>query len=190
MSFCRLAVSTYPSFETLVKNPQNPDRLLSLTPAYRSFLSLMLIWFVTVFLTLFVNLEAYRFGLSFSSAFPLRWLALIPLALLLEIVRRKYNQRYDLGSDKASQKNGLLSLTYNETVIEYGDVRTINVIQSFWGRVLNYGTLEIGTAAQEDSELVLTGVISPEELSDLVDRLRTYARDLDLHGHEEIRTND
>ena len=180
----------YPSFEELVRKPHNPEKLLALSPAYRSFLSLMVLWFITVLLTLLVNLQAYRFSATYGSLFPVRWLALIPLLVLLEIVRRKYNQMYVLGSDKATHKNGLLSLTYNETVIEYGDVRSINVIQSFWGRVFNYGTVEISTAAQEDSELILPGIIAPEELSELVDNLRTYAREQDQKGHDDDRTDD
>ena len=186
-------MSHYPSFEELVQNPTDPERILALTPAYRSFLSLMIFWIFTVVVVFTLNIwllqwnRAHPMGLLYN--FPARWLALVPLALILEIIRRKYNQAYVFGVDKATQQTGRLWFTYNETVIEYGDVRSINVLQSFWGRILNFGTLEISTAAQEDSELVLEGILNPEELASLVDQLRTYSRELDNH-HEGARTND
>lgn len=185
-----LAVSHYPTFEQLVSNPRDPETLLVLTPSYRSFLSLMIIWLFSVLVVLLVSIAVYRSPYSFINTLPVRWLALIPLALLLEIIRRKYNQAYIFGIDKATQKIGRLWIAYEETVIEYGDVRSINVVQSFWGRVFNFGTVEISTAAQEDSELQLEGMINPEQLAALVDRMRTYSRELDRAGSEGARTND
>jgi len=188
-----IAVIHYPRFEELIQNRPDHDRILVLTPAYRSFLSMMMLWILTVVVVLGLNVLTYRWGLahpySIVNQFPARWLAIIPLCILLEILRRKYNQAYIFGIDKATQITGLLWFTYNETVIEYGDVRSINVVQSFWGRIFNFGRVDISTAAQEDSELQLDGVISPEELAALVDHFRTYSRELDSHI-EGARTND
>lgn len=187
------AVSHYPSFEELVTDPRDPDHILVLTPAYRSFLSMMIFWIFTVVVVLMINVWSYRLNTAYPgsivSGLPTRWLAVVPMLVLLEILRRKYNQAYIFGVDKATQIVGRLWFTYNETVIEYGDVRSINVVQSFWGRIFNFGRVDVSTAAQEDSELQLDGVISPEELAALVDHFRTYSRELDSHT-ERGRTND
>ncbi len=187
------AVSHYPGFEELVTSPRDPDRILVFTPAYRSFLSMMILWIFTVVVVLALNVWSYQWTAAYPrsliSDLPMRWLAVVPMAILLEILRRKYNQVYIFGIDKATQIVGRLWFTYNETVIEYGDVRSINVVQSFWGRIFDFGRVDISTAAQEDSELQLDGVIAPEELAALVDHLRTYSRELDSHT-ERARTND
>ncbi|NMC61844.1 MAG: PH domain-containing protein [SAR324 cluster bacterium] len=183
----------YPSFEELVKDPKDPEKLLVLTPAYRSFIGIMVFWILTIIVVFGLNIFMYKLSSANPnhplSALPARSLAIIPFLILLEIIRRKYNQAYVFGIDKAIQKTGLLWFTYNETVIEYGDVRSINVLQNFWGRILNFGTLDISTAAQEDSELSLQGIVEPEELAALVDQLRTHSRE--IAGHiEKARTND
>lgn len=140
-----------------------------------SMLSMIFVFLASVvvvyLVTIFLQEGPLRF-LPLSIISP-RVLALIPFVLLLEILRRLHNDLYIFSQHRLTHLRGRFSLSYNVPVVKYIDIRAINVVQDFWGRIFNYGDISVGTAAHEGNEILISGVKAPEELAMLLDQLRT-----------------
>ncbi len=167
-------MSQYPSLEELISQ-QDGDNLLKLN---RSFLSILSSIIALVIATAIVfNLEVFIHNLEdrfpVLSYLPYRWLSIIPVGFLLEVLRRWKNDLYVLGIHNLTRFGGRLSLNYAVPVIKYMDIRGITVKQGIFGRILNYGDILIGTAAADGNELALVGVNDPGELVELIEELRT-----------------
>ena len=81
---------------------------------------------------------------------------------------------YLFEKDRITRQGGRLSLQYTVPAVRYIDVRAIGVSQSFWGRIFDYGDVEINTAALDDGEMFLEGIRAPDELGRLVEQIRSY----------------
>lgn len=167
----------YRNIDTLANDPSS-GVLFVVRPSYRAQIPLLLMFILALTIsfslaTFVLNNGARLSWLPFSPMLVARLLGIIPLVFLLEILRRRYNNLYEFGSHRVTHKKGRLSLEYEVPVIKYGDIRAINVRQNFWGRVLDYGSVSIGTAAQQDDEMLINAIRAPEELSRIIDFLRT-----------------
>lgn len=118
-----------------------------------------------------------------------RWLSVIPVLILVEILRRYHDHLYIFDNRRITHKSGRLSLAYSIPVIKYIDIRGIKVQQDILGRILDYGSVSLGTAAQEGDEMFIVGILAPNELADLVDQLRTR-RQAELHGESRAARSD
>lgn len=124
--------------------------------------------------------------LPFAGFFSPRIFTVIPLVLLLEIVRRVHNDLYVFSQHRLTHLHGRFSLSYNVPVIKYEDIRAINVVQDFWGRIFDYGDIAVGTAAHEGNEILISGVRSPEQLAMLLDQLRTNSLKVESHELRQL----
>jgi hypothetical protein len=157
-------MSRYPTFEELKLKPNQNELLV----VRRSLMSLLpLIW-----LFIFTVLVAVTFlYLSKTSLFYSKFLyfikpsvvAVIPLLALVEIIRRLYNDVYLIGVNRLVHKKGRLSFAYNVPVVRFEDIRAVNVVQDFWGRILGYGDILVGTSAQLGNEIIISGVKHPDQ---------------------------
>ena len=93
------------------------------------------------------------------------------LALLLEMLRRYYNDLYIFGRNRVIHYQGRLSLRARTLSICYADIREITVQQSLIGRLLNYGTLVLGTAASDPTQMELHDLAKPHKLAELAGKL-------------------
>ena len=167
----------YRNIDTITKEPQGAF-LFVVRPSFRAQIPLILVFVVALIIcinlaSVVINNGTRLSWLPLSPALLARIIGLVPLGFLLEILRRRYNNLYQFGIHRVTHKKGRVSLQYEVPVIKYGDIRAINVRQRFWGRVLDYGSVSIGTAAQQDDEMLIEGVRAPEELARLIDFLRT-----------------
>ncbi len=123
-----------------------------------------------------------------------RWLAIFPAAVLLEMVRKHHDDQYIFGRHRITHLNGRLSLSYSIPVLKYQDIRAISVTQDIVGRMFNYGNVEISTAAQEGSELVIEGIYAPWDLADLIDELRSRSKRIAFKspdsGQDELNSEE
>lgn len=170
-----MRLMTYPTFEEIIA--RKGDRELFRT--YRSYSSLipliLLFLFFLIMSLILTNLSANPFGLWMQNALGIssRWFSLPAAVVLLEIIRRRNNDAYVLGREMLSHYGGRISLKYYIHIIKYKDIRAVNVLQSFSGRMLNYGTLEVSTAAQKEGDVYFYGVSSPIELAGIIDKFRS-----------------
>lgn len=177
----------YPKAESLKATVQDGPLLTvrkslwSLMPLFLVFAAMLVgIWKLTKFM-----MSTTLFGEGVLAAYiSPRMLGIFPALVLLEAVRRYFNDLYVLDTDKVIHYSGRLSLQYAVPVIRYADIRGINVSQGLIGRIFDYGNVEIGTAASEGEELVLHSVASPEELASLVDDLRTKDEEDDTSSEQ------
>lgn len=170
-------MKNYPTLERCLSAPDKA-RVFAIHRSIRSRIPHICFFFILVFGVYFANYLDPT--LAFRSYIPLidklsnRWLAVFPALVLLEFVREHYDDLYVFGLEKILHSGGRLSLRHIVPSIKYIDIRAILVQQGIIGRLLNYGDVLLGTAAQDTSELVLTGVVSPGRLAALIEELRTH----------------
>jgi len=105
-----------------------------------------------------------------------RWLALIPLLVGLELIRRYNDDMWVFSGDSITHYRGRYSLAYQLPSIRYAHIRAITVRQGLVGRICNYGSIDLGTAGKEGNEITLIGIVAPRKLAQLLEDLRDYSR--------------
>ena len=169
-------MSSYPSLQTLLEQP-DPHALLKIRRSFRSVLSSLTLFFLLTF-------AVYVLNLYFQNS-HLRWLALIPAGVLLEVLRKYHNDLYVLGTHSLTSYHGRLSLSYSVPTLKYGHIRSVSVDQDIWGRIFDYGDISIQTAASDDNELLMVGVRNPVALATLIEELRNHSREQADKGESE-----
>lgn len=171
----------YPSVDELVNGEQGLGGTFSTHRSLKSlFRQIAYLLFSIAVLYLFEFSAIYVFGagwrtkIPFVGQFSFRWFALVPMAALVEIVRCYNNDLYVLERERIVHHAGLLSWTYNVPSIRYYDIRAIRINQGVVGRILNFGDIELSTAAQERSELIITGIHDPIEFCRTIEEMRTW----------------
>ena len=161
----------YPSFEVLEKKKDR--ELFSAKRSLRSILSnLILFFFLLVVVVVITSFFPEGITLPGIGTFSTRWLAVIPLLILLEVVRKYNDDIYMFQKHGLIHYEGRLSLQSSTPALKYGDILSIRVKQDLVGRILDYGNLELDSAGTTGVELVLNGIRSPAELAQLIERLR------------------
>lgn len=97
---------------------------------------------------------------------PLFWL--IPAGILLSSIMHIYDVRYSLDARGIEAIEGILWVRKRIVRINYEDIRAIESDQTIIERVLDVGTIEIGTAATGSVEVVISGIASPLHLKRLI----------------------
>ena len=97
------------------------------------------------------------------------WL-LVPLLVALY---RRNTYLMKIYSDRVSIEEGFWSKETSEFFIR--DIRSVDLRQSFWKRVLGIGDLTISTAATVDAAETAVGVANPDKIKDLLIELRQSA---------------
>ncbi len=158
----------YPDLETLVS--QNDEKVvLEVYRSYLSILSDMAVFVIAMIIVIALNL------LFPSIRDHLRWLSIVPVVLFLNIFRTYFNDVIHIELHKLTQYHGRLALSYGMPSVRYLDIRALKVRQDILGRIFDYGDLQIGTPGQEGWEITIHGVRAPNELSMLIDELRTWS---------------
>lgn len=155
----------HPSFETILKNPHKSE-LYTFQRSWKSLIPGLFFFFLSIVILFWIQLSLDVDEIS-------RLTGVIPFAILLETLRRYYNDLYILGDDTVKRKHGRLSLKYAVPTVKYVDIRGMMVSQTFWGRILGYGNIEIGTAAQDGAELTIETVDAPHQLSNIIESFKT-----------------
>ena len=84
------------------------------------------------------------------------WL-IIPVVVAI-VVAKHYNVH--IGQKSISVRDGVFSVSNHEYAV--AGITEINVYQSFFGRIFNYGTINIALAG--DKYVCLEGIMSPNEI--------------------------
>lgn len=86
----------------------------------------------------------------------------------LEILHRVYNSKYEITKQHAIQHTGILSLVYNKVTVNLEDIRDIKVHQTLLGRLLNFGTVTLSTAAEAYEEVAFSGIKNPKFIAEIL----------------------
>jgi len=115
-----------------------------------------LIFLILMILTLAYNINLLK--LSFSSIF---WYILLAIGIIILdeiVVRRLYT--YEI--DNSGIKETFTFFSKKETFIPYNNITKIGLNKSFFGRILNYGDIEILSSSA--TKIVLKGIRNPENV--------------------------
>lgn len=115
-------------------------------------------------------------GMKVVLHFPVQ--CVIPTILLGISLFRIYNVRYVLDGRGIEAYDWVLG-PQRVTSIRYEDIRSIESEQSIIGRLLDFGDLEIGTAAQSSVEVIFFGIGAPQEVLQLIQRERDRRHELE-----------
>ena len=144
--------------------------LLRLRRTLRSIVSLLFYFVLSLTVVVVLNI-CFRDSPYVNKIF-LRLMSVVPLFFFLDIFRRYFDEITHLERHKLIQYRGRISLKYEVPSLKYIDIRTIQVDQDIFGRILNYGDVLIGTAGMDGFELEIHGVGSPAELQHLIECIR------------------
>lgn len=145
----------------------------SLTPiiSFTAFLG----WLVDKYLSNILTIKLGS-GIPFLGDISISLFWIVPGIFALEATRRYFDDLYIFYPEKILHKTGRISLKYSVPVVSFAHVRAIFVSQSLLGRILNYGTISLGTAGESGSEIDIKGIVSPRQLAHRIDNMR---RDLE-----------
>ena len=145
-------------------------------PTWRSRLGHLVLFFVFAivairlsheFTSLVVHGELFTIGnTQFIMSMPV--LMFIPGYILARVLLFIYNSRYILDERGAESQTGLVALRLRQVRLKYEDIRGVRTIQSIPDRILNIGTVEIGSAMTEDIEIRMIGVYNPRAIQILI----------------------
>ena len=152
----------YPRLRTFDDN-----QIIFVRPTLRSLWPWILLTLIScvVILTLAIEVpELHNFGfISFI---------VLPIGLFLELLRRYYNNVYTITPNSVIQVSGRLSFSVHNWRVLHKDIRAIHVSQTLLGRLMNFGTVRLYTAATDGPELCLSGVANPMLLAQKLEYLR------------------
>lgn len=91
-------------------------------------------------------------------------IAFIPLWL------RCMNTKLTITDEKLSLRTGVLSKRVSE--VYHSDIRSINFSQNLVERLVNTGTIEVGTAGTSGAEIKVSGLANPEKIKEILEEQR------------------
>ncbi len=174
-------MSFYPRIEEICTRKSLRGTLFEVRRSLRSSLTHILLFF---FSATVAGLIIFFFGdIALAETGPLSYfsaklLAFGPLYHLFELWRRHEDDLYEFELHHLTHKDGRLSLKYSVPIVKYIDIRSISVVQDIFGRIFDYGNVEVATSAQEATEVVIEGVCGPKELARLIDQLRRLSSEV------------
>ena len=118
---------------------------------------------------------------------PILWLA--PAGWFSALVFRIYNVRYSADTLGIEAREGILSMSQKITRIRYEDVRSIETDQTLFERLLDVGTVEVGTAGTAGVEMIMEGISAPNAVQDFIQNERERRQTIDPAPKVEERVS-
>jgi len=170
----------YPTIDELTEKKKQDERVLF--EFRRSWYSILGYFITSLLVLLVVLLLIYFLGhlrlpteIPILSSLSVYYLLIVPIGIALEGLRQYHDDLYIFEKETVMHKGGRLSINYAVPTIKYFDLRSVEVRQSIFGRIFDYGDVVLETAALDDSELTIGGARHPFEIADLADSLRNLA---------------
>jgi len=102
---------------------------------------------------------------SWWAYFWLLLFAWLGIPLIIAWLRRQ-SEVLRVYEDRLSVERGIFTKNYSEFFIR--DIRSIDVDQGLWGRIIGIGNLTISTAATVEADETLYGLPDPKKIRDLL----------------------
>jgi len=109
-------------------------------------------------------------GTSYRMTLPLFWF--MPLITIGSAIFRIYNVRYTITERGIEFEKGIIELRIKLIRVWFEDIRTVQKNQTILERILNIGSIHIGTAATGTLEITLKGLAAPDEVLEMIQRER------------------
>ncbi len=99
-------------------------------------------------------------------------LVLVPGFFLSKILIHIYNSVYIIDESGIEAQVGLVSFNLRQPRLRWEDIRGIEPSQNIWERLVNIGTVKIGSAMTQEAEIVMEGIANPRAVQLLVNSER------------------
>jgi membrane protein YdbS with pleckstrin-like domain/DNA-directed RNA polymerase subunit RPC12/RpoP len=144
--------------------PQEEKEVISFRPTMRMYLGRLFLAFLVAAasITLAVVIKANP---TVERIIIIAGLA-IALALFLTVLYKKYSILYRLSTQRMFLIRGLISRKIEE--LELFRVRDIQVVQSFWQRILKFGRMTVFSTDASAPKFEMQGVASPLKVKDAI----------------------
>lgn len=156
------------------------DKQIVIPKVWQSEVPRLIIFFIACALSIFLSRlfphsvirgELFSFGeRTVILDLPLYWL--VPASLFIELLFRIYNVRYAIDPRFIEARVGILSLNQNIVRVRFEDIRGVETDQTLLGRALDFGDVQIGTAATAEMEVILRGIGAPREVREMIEHER------------------
>ena len=90
----------------------------------------------------------------------------VPLLILIGMYIHYRMTRLTITNHKSILRKGILSK--HTTELMHDHVRSVGVTQSFLGRILNVGRINISTSSSGAAEISVSGMVNPEKIKNMV----------------------
>lgn len=148
-------------------------KLLEVRPSFWNYIGWYLLSVIIIALGILLGMQN-----------PYGWLLMCLLIVpLLVILWKRAGMRITVYEDQVVSSRGVLSKTENH--ISCADVRAIETQQSLIQRMVNIGTVRIGTAGTEGWEEEVFGVPNPGAIKDLVLQQKRIQVEKRQAGHQD-----
>ena len=144
---------------------------MTLRPAWRSqfgLLTIAIILLVLTFLPLLGSLRSTN-GVNSSWTIGSMILALPFIVVCLIMIYRHYSSRFSIADGNIESRHGLVARKVSSVRVE--DVRSLNVKQSIFQRILSIGDVEFSSAASAEAEVIFNKVANPIGVKEKVQSL-------------------
>ena len=135
---------------------EDEEQRIELRPAWRSYWK----WYLAIIVVLFFCSDSELLEGSITLS--------VMLSVIVVIMRFRY--LFTVTSRRVISRVGLIARNTNE--IEIRHTREFKVRQGIIERILNYGDIEISSAASSGAEVLFNGIISPQELKEAIRSVR------------------
>lgn len=99
-------------------------------------------------------------------------LVFVPGFFLVKILIQIYDAKYIIDEDGIEAQIGKMSFSFTQPRIRWEDIRGVKPEQTIWERLLDIGTVEVGSAMTQEAEIVMKGVASPRSIQLLIEQER------------------
>lgn len=159
-------------------DPKRCEKIHEHVRFYRSVRSLwlyLLVFFGLCFISIEVahnhpvtilDYELVLFGTTLQIAMPL--FALFPAVVLARLICVLYNDAHEIRCHHLLSVHGILSLFKEEVIAPYEVLLGVHVNQTLMERVLNVGTVFVGTAMTDRPEILMAGIANPYHYGELI----------------------
>lgn len=171
--------NSYPTKEyrpVPLADPHHPEIVIYLNKVWRSELERVMLFCISLVSSVGLTwrfpqsvIVGDLFTIGNTTAYlylPIFWL--IPLSIFLESVVRIYNVLFRIDRNGIKAWHGIVSLNQKITNIRFEDIRGVELRQNIWERMMDVGTIEIGTSASKTVDLIIDGIEAPYEVQVLI----------------------
>lgn len=150
-------------------------------PCWRSQFLNLIGFFITSIGAVWVSQELAKYvvitGELFSTSstqyvLNLPILALVPGFFLVKVLINIYDAKYIIDDAGIEAQIGKMSLNFSQPRIRWEDIRGVKPEQTIWERILDIGTVSVGSAMTQETEIVMKGVASPRSIQLLIEHER------------------
>ncbi len=103
----------------------------------------------------------------------LPYLVLVPGFFLGKILINIYDAKYIIDETGIEAQVGLVSLSLRQPRLRWEDIRGVEPKQTIWERMLEIGTVALGSAMTNEPEIVMEGVANPRAIQLLINSERS-----------------